>query len=163
MNLFLENSCLKDFSVGLRGTFTLPESATAGSFRWDLNCVLLSCTVVLQISASAASAVWIRSRISCFSLLVCSLGSEIWPSTTVTAHRWLWQSFTDGLICGAPPPSPPHRWFSPPPVLQTGGPSQLPPRMAFIHHRKLAKWGSHTCAWGGIFKHKGGGAKMANC
>lgn len=33
-----------------------------------------------------------------------SAQSEIWPSTTVTAHRWLWQSLTDGLICGTPPP-----------------------------------------------------------
>lgn len=62
-----------------------------------------------QNSVSSA-VIYISGRTQHFLLLssLCflplpSTHSELWPSPTVTAHRWLWQSLTDGPICGTTP------------------------------------------------------------
>lgn len=74
--------------------------------------------------------VWIRSGISCSSFLLLSSPSlysvrnmafhycDSSQMAVAEPHRWSYLRRT--------PPSAPHRWFSPPPMFQTRGPSLNP-------------------------------------
>lgn len=114
-------SSLRDFGVlwSSEGNVNLPESPTAGSLKWDVystaRCYLPNLFSKIQKCLDKKRHFFFFP----FPLLSQKYGLAL-----------LWQ-LTDGcgrasqmvLSAAHPPPSAPHRWFSPAPVFQTRGPS----------------------------------------
>ncbi len=137
VNLFFWNSCLTGlYGISkyceLRKNVNLQEWSTPGSLKWNLYSTkhtYFAHTFVVQNSID-----WIRS-------ISCSFSSSphcpFFPFLLLSQKYGLfllWQ-LTDGccrasqmVLSAAHPPSAPHRWFSPPPMFQTRGPSLNPIR-----------------------------------
>lgn len=136
MCFFFSNSCLTDLSAGrqraaeLGGKFEFAGVVVCRRFNEGFqqnvtsNICFSGCDFLHRLRAFGGQAAFPARLLSSPSFdsvrnmaLHCCDSSQM---AVAEPHRWSYLQRT--------PPSAPHRWFSPPPMFQTGGPSLNPSR-----------------------------------